>query len=150
MTWIAEPAADALCAVSRYEALQEWAAENERVLVEASERLDEAALLIAQERNPRAPDEDPTGDVGTIQLAMEIRRLRARLIELTGLRKPVLPREILQQLRDDFDFVKLEDSEARRALAEKVAGRPLDRLSELTEDEARALRAEIQKLEEAF
>lgn len=139
MTWIAEPAEEALSAVERYENLQALAVDTIDMLAIAADRLSDYAGEIT-----------PGGDTGTIQLAVDLRRFREQLLGECRLQKPTLPREVLEQLRADFNFIGMTDPEERRKLVESVACRPVERLAELTQEEADQLRAEIQKLEEPF
>lgn len=82
-----------------------------------------------------------------LEVAATIRRLRADLCDLLQLS---LNREMVRKIQAEAASVGIVDPVERKALAEMVAGRDLERLADLTDQEAQLVLLEIQKHEEPF
>jgi len=145
VSWVVSPPANSDEADERVHAVGLLA-------INALDVLEEASTLIAQVATP--VDDDAAGiDPALLELASDLTTLRSQLIELLAIRRATLPREKVDDLRDGFRLAGLagpEHEAKRKEITERVAGHEVERLAELSPEEAKALREELTSLEPKF
>lgn len=146
MTWVASPALTEEEATLRLGQLT-------GIAERAVDLLEEAAKLIADVAVP--VDEEPHADGGgmdrqTMQLSADLQTIRAQLVDVCGLHKPLLSHDALNEIKEAFAYARLEGDEhavRRKEIAEEVAAHPLGSLAELSLDEAAQLKARLREME---
>ncbi len=142
MTWVVTPPANNTEADERVHAIGVLA-------TRAIDTLEDAVKAL-QEATQSGHVEDPDSFYA---LCDEIQQLRGKLVDLFGIHKALLPRQVVEDLREGFRFAGLagpEHEEKRKEVTERVAGHRVDRLAELTPEEAELLRVELSTMEEPW
>lgn len=83
-------------------------------------------------------------------LSAQVVEARAQLVDLFKIHKALLSRETVDDLREGFRLANIHEPDRRKKVIEDFLEHDVERIQELTPDEAKALRAHLTTLEEPF
>jgi hypothetical protein len=85
-----------------------------------------------------------------VELEQEVLAMRDQLIAIFKIHKALLPKSTVDDLREGFKLANIHDLDARKKVIEDFFDREVDRIQELSPEDAKALQAHLVTLEEPF